>query len=67
MLKITFPGLQCLRHLRELRADSNKIVKLDGILQLDGLVKLSLENNELTSVDLASSRWYVASMKSHLD
>ncbi|KAL7279731.1 hypothetical protein ACG7TL_006138 [Trametes sanguinea] len=44
--------LECLRHLRELRADGNRINSLDGLQKMDGLIKLSLQGNELREVDL---------------
>ena len=49
--------LKCLRHLRELRADGNKIIKLDGLEDSDGLLKLSLEGNQLREARLAEFRW----------
>ncbi|KAL5520051.1 hypothetical protein ACEPAG_1711 [Sanghuangporus baumii] len=49
--------LKCLSHLRELRADGNKITELDGLEDFDGLLKLSLESNTLHEVHLAKFRW----------
>ncbi|KAH7925885.1 hypothetical protein BV22DRAFT_1088208 [Leucogyrophana mollusca] len=49
--------LQCLRHLRELRADGNKITSIDGLQKMDGLVKLSLQDNQLKDADLAMFLW----------
>lgn len=49
--------LGCLRHLRELRADGNKITSLDGLHKLDGLTKLSIQGNLIREVDLNLCRW----------
>ncbi|KAF5317640.1 hypothetical protein D9611_014966 [Ephemerocybe angulata] len=49
--------LECLRHLRELKADGNRITKLDGLERMDGLVKLSVQGNSIQSVDLEGFRW----------
>ncbi|KZT12130.1 uncharacterized protein LAESUDRAFT_754633 [Laetiporus sulphureus 93-53] len=49
--------LECLRHLRELRADGNRIVDIDGLQQMDGLAKLSLQDNAIRSIDLRQYRW----------
>ncbi|KAL5482659.1 NUD1 [Sanghuangporus weigelae] len=49
--------LKCLSHLRELRADGNKITELDGLEDFDGLLKLSLESNQLREAHLAKFRW----------
>ena len=51
--------LDCLRNLRELRADGNKIKSVDGLQKLENLVKLSLESNQIRTVDLTGFRWYV--------
>jgi len=51
--------LDCLRNLRELRADGNKIKSIDGLQKLESLVKLSLESNQIRTVDLTGFRWYV--------
>ena len=51
--------LDCLKNLRELRADGNKIRSIDGLQKLESLVKLSLESNQIRSVDLTGFRWYV--------
>ncbi|KAH9924609.1 uncharacterized protein BXZ73DRAFT_50337 [Epithele typhae] len=49
--------LECLHHLRELRADGNHIADLDGLQQMDGLIKLSVQENALQVVDLHEYRW----------
>ncbi|KAI0689252.1 hypothetical protein BC835DRAFT_1308449 [Cytidiella melzeri] len=49
--------LECLRHLRELRADGNMIDSVDGLQKMDGLVKLSLQGNDIQSIDLAGYHW----------
>ncbi|KAI0078231.1 hypothetical protein K474DRAFT_1594475 [Panus rudis PR-1116 ss-1] len=49
--------LECLRHLRELRADGNNIESIDGLHKMDGLVKLSLQRNCIRTIDLADCRW----------
>ena len=51
----TLKGLQSLVHLRELRADDNQIEEVEGIFDLDGLIRLSLRRNRITSVDFESS------------
>lgn len=51
--------LECLRHLRELKADGNRITSVEGLERMDGLVKLSLQGNSITSIDLEEFRWYV--------
>lgn len=51
--------LECLRHLRELRADGNKIASLEGLEKMDGLVKLSLQGNRISEVSLSGFQWYV--------
>ena len=53
--------LECLRHLRELKADGNKITSLDGLQRMDGLVKLSVQGNRIEAVDLAQYRWCASS------
>jgi len=52
--------LDCLRNLRELRADGNKIKSIDGLQKLESLVKLSLQSNQIRKVDLTGYRWYVS-------
>ncbi|KAG6909261.1 hypothetical protein DXG01_001323 [Tephrocybe rancida] len=49
--------LACLRHLRELKADGNKISSVEGLERMDGLVKLSLQGNSIRMVDLNQYRW----------
>lgn len=49
--------LSCLRHLRELKADNAGIQTLEGVTEIDGLIKLSLKGNNLTDVDLTATRW----------
>lgn len=51
------PELQCLRHLRELRADGNRITSLDGLQKLEALRKLSVQGNLIQEVDLSLFRW----------
>lgn len=51
--------LESLRHLRELKADYNKILDLDGLQNMDGLIKLSLQGNLIQSVDLSKFKWSV--------
>ncbi|KAF9454831.1 hypothetical protein P691DRAFT_201922 [Macrolepiota fuliginosa MF-IS2] len=49
--------LECLRHLRELKADHNKITSLDGLQNMDGLVKISLQDNLMQSVEIGGFKW----------
>jgi hypothetical protein len=56
-LLITCVELASLRHLRELRADGNRICCLEGIEKLDGLVKVSLEGNSIEVVELERCEW----------
>lgn len=58
------PELQCLRHLRELRADGNRITNLDGLQKLEALTKLSVQGNLIREVDLSLFRWYDVSSPS---
>lgn len=51
--------LDCLRNLRELRADGNKIRSIDGLQRMESLVKLSLQSNHIRGVDLTGFRWCV--------
>lgn len=55
--------LQCLRHLRELRADGNRITSLDGLQMLEGLVKLSLEANAIKDTDFSDCCWCVLCLR----
>jgi len=59
ILLICYVELECLRHLRELKADHNKITSLDGLQNMDGLVKLSVQNNLMQSVELGKFKWFV--------
>ncbi|KAF9997886.1 hypothetical protein BGZ79_008411 [Entomortierella chlamydospora] len=47
-------GLSCLVHLRELMAVGNKIKSLSALQQMDGLIRLDVSHNCLTSLDF---RW----------
>ncbi|RDX46502.1 hypothetical protein OH76DRAFT_1457148 [Lentinus brumalis] len=49
--------LECLKHLRELRADGNHIANVDGLQKMDGLIKLSLQGNVIREIDLNDFRW----------
>ena len=49
--------LEGLRHLRELKADGNKLTSLDGLERMDSLVKLSLQGNLIQTIDLSHYRW----------
>ncbi|KDQ11108.1 hypothetical protein BOTBODRAFT_35643 [Botryobasidium botryosum FD-172 SS1] len=49
--------LACLRHLRELRAEKNAITSVEGLTQLDGLVKVCLKGNRIQEVDFARNAW----------
>ena len=51
----TLKGLQSLVHLRDLRADDNLIEDIEGLFDLDGLIRLSLRRNRITVVDFESS------------
>jgi Leucine-rich repeat (LRR) protein len=48
-----------LRHLRELKADNNRITDLSGIGEMDCLIKLSLAGNRIESLDLGLVKWCV--------
>lgn len=48
-------SFQGLVHLRELKADGNLIESLDGIIEHDGLIRLSLRSNVLKSIDFEGS------------
>ncbi|KAI0061603.1 hypothetical protein BV25DRAFT_1805264 [Artomyces pyxidatus] len=49
--------LECLRHLRELRADGNRIRSIDGLQHMDCLVKLSLQENRIGGADFMQCSW----------
>lgn len=56
--------LQCLRHLRELKADGNRITSLDGLQKLEALTRLSVQGNLIQEVDFSLFRWYGVSSSS---
>ena len=47
----------CLTNLKELKADGNAITDLHGIADLDGLVKLSVANNCIETLDVSRTKW----------
>lgn len=49
--------LECLSHLKELKADGNAITDLSGIAAIEGLVSLSVANNRIGSLDLGRTKW----------
>ncbi|SRR6266851_5806010 len=49
--------LECIRHLRELRADGNHIRSLEGLQRMDCLVKLSVQRNRITDMDFTQCSW----------
>ena len=51
-------GLGSLIHLRELCADDNDITTIDGVFELDGLLKIRLRRNKLSHVDFESSYFH---------
>jgi len=53
---ICFLGLSGLVHLRELRVDHNLLTSLDGILNLDGLLKVSAKQNQISALDFSKSK-----------
>ena len=57
MARLIQAELSCLRHLRELKADHNRIDDLTGLAELDGLVRLSLKCNRIARLDLGSTKW----------
>lgn len=61
---IVLVELECLRRLRELRADYNVIRDLTGLKKLENLKKLSLSHNKIQEVDLECCRWWVDSIQS---
>lgn len=50
----------CLKSLKEFKADGNTITDLSGIAELDGLVKLSVANNCIETLDVGRTKWYVS-------
>ena len=54
-----FTELACLRHLHELKADGNRITSLEGLERMDGLVKLSLQGNMISTINCAEFKWFV--------
>lgn len=54
---IAFAELGCLIHLRELKVDDNGICDLEGIMNMDCLIKLSCANNKLDMLDLSAAKW----------
>lgn len=44
-------------HLRELKADYNRISSLSGIKNLDSLRKISVRSNRIDTLDLHGTRW----------
>ena len=57
LLMLVVIELECLRHLRELRADGNRITSLDGLSKMEGLTKLSLQGNRIVSADCMACKW----------
>lgn len=49
-------GLGTLIHLRELCADDNRIACIDGVFELEGLLKLRVRRNKLKQVDFRHSQ-----------
>jgi Leucine-rich repeat (LRR) protein len=49
--------LACLRHLRELRIDNNRVSDISGLAEIDGLQKLSLRGNALRHIDFSTTKW----------
>lgn len=58
-----FAELECLRRLRELRADHNAIRDLTGLTKLENLRKLSLAHNRIEEVDFERCRWCVSGVR----
>jgi Leucine-rich repeat (LRR) protein len=56
--------LECLRRLRELRADYNMIRDFTGLKNLENLKKLSLAHNKIEEVDLECCHWWVGGVQS---
>ena len=57
-------GMASLIHLRELVADDNKIQDITGVFCLDGLVKLRLRRNQLSTINFLGAQM---SYLTHLD
>jgi protein NUD1 len=55
-MELLIVGLSTLIHLREVRVDNNLLTSLDGILQLDGLLKVSARHNQINSLDFTGAR-----------
>ncbi len=51
--------MECLRYLRELKADGNRISDLSGIGEMNCLIKLSVVGNRIEKLDLGNVKWYV--------
>lgn len=49
-------AIQGLVHLRELKAGHNLLSSLEGVLDLDGLLKLDIRGNEFKTLDFAGSK-----------
>ncbi|KAI0051077.1 hypothetical protein FA95DRAFT_1580818 [Auriscalpium vulgare] len=49
--------LDCLRHLRELRADGNSVSSIEGLQHMACLTKLSLQENRIDAVDFSECSW----------
>jgi hypothetical protein len=52
-------GMSRLVHLREIIVDNNELVNIDGIMQLDGLLRLSIRGNKLETLNFENSNLYV--------
>lgn len=61
---LTRSELRCLKHLRDLRVDHNRIKDLSSIMTMDSLLKLSARGNRVDKLELGGSRW---SKLDHLD
>ena len=56
--------LSCLKHLRDFKADGCGLVSLQGLTELDSLVKISLKRNNLTEVNFYQTKWkFVETLK----
>lgn len=44
-------------NLKELKVDGNAITDLHGIADLEGLVKLSVANNFIETLDVSRTKW----------